>query len=48
MAINALHKWGRDRWPPAAEFALNDALRGEPEDDVRQRLQDLLAGRLED
>ena len=48
MAINALHEWGRDRWPPAAESALKDALRGEPEDDVRQRLQDLLAGHLED
>jgi hypothetical protein len=48
MAINALHEWGRDRWPPAAESALKDALHGEPEDNVRQRLQDLLAGRLED
>jgi hypothetical protein len=48
MAINALRDWGRDAWQDDAEPELSAALRREPDDEVRNRLSDLMAGRLDD
>lgn len=44
MALRALSAWPRDQWEPEAEMALRRALREEPEEDVRERIQRVLAG----
>jgi hypothetical protein len=48
MAINALRDWGRDAWPNEAETELGTALKRETDDEIRDRLSDLIAGRLKD
>jgi hypothetical protein len=42
MALNALSGWGKGAWPAAAEAALERALAKEPDDDIKQRIRDLL------
>src|SRR5262249_2138700 len=44
MAINALHDWGRETWPADATEELRLAAEREPEEDVRERIQKLIAG----
>jgi hypothetical protein len=49
MALQALSVWGRDRWEPETEMLLRRALRHEPDEGVRERIEMVLAGRpLED
>jgi hypothetical protein len=42
MSINALEKWGRERWPEEAVSVIEKAARIEPEEEVKARLQALL------
>ena len=44
MAIRALSHWDRKDWPQDALAALNSLKVSEPENDVRRRIDDLLAG----
>jgi hypothetical protein len=44
IALSCLSAWGRANWPPEAEMALHRALREEPSDDVRARIEKVLAG----
>jgi hypothetical protein len=44
MALRALSACPRDQWEPEAEMALRRALREEPDEDVRIRIQRVLAG----
>lgn len=44
MALRALSACPRDQWEPEAEMALRRALREEPDEDVRVRIQRVLAG----
>lgn len=44
MALRALSACPRDRWEPETEMALRRALREEPDEDVRVRIQRVLAG----
>jgi hypothetical protein len=44
IALNSLGAWGRENWPPEAEMALHRALREEPSDDVKMRIEKVLAG----
>jgi hypothetical protein len=48
MAINALRDWGREHWPEGMDSAVKAALLREPEQDVRDRMKLLLAGKLAD
>lgn len=48
MAINALRDWGRERWPEGLESLVKAAMLREPEQDVRDRMKLLLAGKLTD
>lgn len=48
MAIRALHAWGREAWPSDAAGEVEAAAAREPDEDVRQRFRDLLAGTLRD
>lgn len=48
MAINALRDWGRDRWPAGAADWVAGALSREPDEDLRKRLELLLANKLAD
>lgn len=48
MAINALRDWGRHQWPSGADDQIKTALLKEPEQEVRDRLKQLLAGQLND
>jgi hypothetical protein len=41
-------EWERDAWPNDAKTELGTALKTEPDDEIRDRLSDLIAGRLED
>lgn len=43
-AIRTLAAWGRQAWPSEAEPVVQAALSAEPDDDVRLRLERLLAG----
>ncbi|MPV67640.1 hypothetical protein [Burkholderia sp. BE17] len=43
MALKTLSTWGKERWPTAAEAALNDALRAEPNDRVREYITQVLS-----
>jgi hypothetical protein len=44
MALRALSACPRNQWEPEAEMALRRALREEPEEDVRERIQCVLVG----
>lgn len=44
MALRALGACPKDQWAPEAEMALRRALREEPEEDVRELIQQVLAG----
>ena len=46
MAINALRDWGQDAWPADAKDELRLAAARETEEDVRERFEKLIAGRL--
>jgi hypothetical protein len=48
MAINALRDWGREAWPSDAMAELGLAAEREPDDKIRQRLHDLMNGKLID
>ncbi|MGN7875928.1 hypothetical protein ACTJKJ_20405 [Roseateles sp. 22389] len=43
MALRVLAAWGRRQWPESAQALLSQALRDEPNDDVRGRIAELLA-----
>ena len=45
MALRALDGWGRDRWPVDAQASLRAALEVEPDDELRTRIENVLAGR---
>jgi hypothetical protein len=45
MALRALSGWGKGRWPPGAEAALQTALSREPDAGVRGEIELLLAGK---
>ncbi|HYO12056.1 MAG TPA: hypothetical protein VE685_02555 [Thermoanaerobaculia bacterium] len=45
MALQALAAWGRERWEPETEMLLRRALRDEPDEGVRERIEKVLAGR---
>ena len=45
MAVRALSEWGRDNWPSEATEYVKKAIDEEPEADVRERLENVLAGR---
>jgi hypothetical protein len=45
MALNTLAAWGPEAWPEDARPVLDMALSAEPDDDVRRRIDRLLAGR---
>lgn len=42
MAINVLEKWGRKSWPEGITKALTELSEAEPDDDVRERIEELL------
>jgi hypothetical protein len=44
MALRAFSKWGKDRWPSDASDLLATALKEEPDESVRSKLQTVLAG----
>ena len=44
MALNTLAAWGPDAWPEDVRRVLTTALSGEPDDNVRQRIERFLAG----
>jgi len=44
MALKALAGWGRPRWPPQAEAALQEARRQEPDPEVRARIDRVQKG----
>ena len=48
MALNTLAAWGPDAWPEDVRPVLTTALSAEPHDDVRQRIERLLAGQTMD
>lgn len=48
MAINVLREWGQGAWPPDAMRELELAVKKEPHQRVRQRMHDLMRGRLRD
>ncbi|WP_155741431.1 hypothetical protein [Burkholderia territorii] len=43
MALKTLNAWGKERWPTVVEGALNDALRAEPNDRVREYITQVLS-----
>jgi len=45
MALRALSRWGRDRWPQETQALLERALADEPDDSVRAELHTVLAGK---
>ncbi|MEU6205836.1 hypothetical protein ABZ814_19910 [Micromonospora musae] len=45
MAVRALTAWPRSAWPSDAESRLRQAISGEPEQDVKQRMSAALEGR---
>jgi hypothetical protein len=44
MALNALAAWSREDWPSRLKDALEQAVRCEPNEDVRERMQKALRG----
>ena len=48
MALDTLAAWGSEAWPDEVRPALTAALSAEPDDDVRQRIESLLAGQTMD
>jgi hypothetical protein len=42
MALNALSRWGKTAWPAAAEHAVERALAEEPDEEIKQRVRELL------
>jgi hypothetical protein len=44
MAVNALAAWSREDWPSELKKALERAVRCEPKEDVRERMQKVLKG----
>jgi hypothetical protein len=44
MALKAMAGWGRPRWPPQAEAALQEARRQEPDPEVRARIDRVQKG----
>lgn len=44
MAVYALSAWSREDWPSALKEALECAVRCEPEEDVKERMQKVLRG----
>jgi hypothetical protein len=44
MALNALAAWSREDWPSGLTEALEQAVRCEPNEDVRERMQKALRG----
>ena len=48
MALNTLAAWGPDAWPEDVRPVLTTALSGEPDDNVRQRIERFLAGQTMD
>ncbi len=46
MAVRALSAWGRADWPKPAEAALQAALAAEPDESLRERIGNLLAGEI--
>ena len=44
MALNTLAAWGPEAWPEDVRSVLAMALSAEPDDDVRERIDRLLAG----
>lgn len=45
MAMKALAGWGRENWPEGTESMLWSCMKAEPDDKVKTRFADLLAGR---
>lgn len=45
MALRALSKWGKSRWPSEVQPVLEAALKDEPDQDVKTELQTVLAGK---
>ena len=45
MALRALSPWGIERWPSGAEAVLRATLPEEPNKDVRDEIELLLAGK---
>jgi hypothetical protein len=44
MALRAINAWGREHLPQQAELVLKATLRAEPDDDVRDSIEKVLAG----
>jgi len=45
MSLKALSGWGRDKWPEGMLGRLEAARAAEPNEDVRKRIEDVLAGK---
>jgi hypothetical protein len=45
LALRVLEQWERSQWPAPAEAALAEALRREPDDDLRATMEKLASGR---
>jgi hypothetical protein len=45
MALRALSEWGQDEWPASVPALLKQARDCEPESEVRERIENVLAGR---
>ena len=45
MALKSLAEWGKDNWPANMILLLENALEREPDQGVRRRLTNALAGR---
>lgn len=45
MSLKALSEWGPDKWPEGMHGLLKKARVGEPNDDVRKRIEDVIAGK---
>jgi len=45
MALKALSEWGKDKWPGNVTQLLELARRDEPDQEVRERIDDLIAGK---
>ena len=45
MALKTLSEWGRDKWPDGMVASLKEARAVEPNDDVRKRIADVIAGK---
>jgi len=45
MALKALSEWEREKWPANMERLLAEARDREPDEQVRKRIENVLAGR---